>query len=77
MKSQQSTRKAGGVSTNLGGGLQLFSTPLIIVTSSTQTDGSAQNPLTVTPSGTPKISVFLKDSSNIKVGNFGEIGIIG
>ena len=53
----------------------MFYTPVITVTGSTHTYGSAQNPPTSTPSGTPKMSVLFKDSYNIKVGFFGELEI--
>ena len=57
-KSQQSTRKAWGVSTILGGGSQYFSTPEIIGTINTQLDWWAQNPPTSGPISTPKWLLF-------------------
>ena len=51
----------------------MFSTPVRNETSNTQPARLAQNPPTRTPSGTPKTSILLKDSSNIKVGYFGKL----
>ena len=51
----------------------MFSTPVRNETSNTQPARLAQNPPTRTPSGTPKTSILLKDSSNIKVGQFGKL----
>ena len=48
----------------------MFYTPAKTGTSSTQPKVSAKNPPISTPSGTPKMSVLFKDSSNIKVGYF-------
>ena len=56
--------------------MNLFSTTAIIVTRSTQFSGSAQNTTTSNPIGTPKMSVILKESSNIKVGYFGKLGFL-
>ena len=75
-KSPQPARKVGGVSTIIGGLLQLFSTPVRTGTSSTYPDGSAQNPSNSTPRGTPKRSVIFEGSNNIKVGYFGKLGIL-
>ena len=51
----------------------MFSTSVITVSKSTDPAGSVQYPPTSTPSGTPKMSVLLKGSNNIKVGDFGEL----
>ena len=72
IKIQRSKSKAGGVSVIIGGVLQLFSTPDITGSSSTQPVGSAQNQPTSTRSGTPKMIVIFKESSNIIVGYFGQ-----
>lgn len=54
MKSQQSARKAGGVSAIIGGGPQLFSTSTGEENSSNQHTGSVQNPSTITPGKPPR-----------------------
>ena len=54
----------------------MFYTPLRTGTRSTKPDGSAKNPPTTTPIGTPKTSVILKDINNIKVGYFGKLEIL-
>ena len=66
-------RKAGGVSTIIGGVLQLFSALVRTETRSTQPDGLAKNPPISTPSGAPKTSVLFNDSNNIKFGYFGKL----
>ena len=55
----------------------MFYTPAKTGTSSTQPKVSAKNPPISTPSGTPKMSVLFKDSSNIKVGYFGTLEFLG
>ena len=67
---QKSAIKAGGVSAMIGRGLQLFSMPARTGTINTQTAVSSQ----ITP--TPKMSVLLKNGTNIKIGYFGKLQLL-
>ena len=53
--------------------IKVVSTPVITVTSSTQSYLSAQNPSPRTTSDTPQMSVLFKESNNTKVGYFGKL----